>query len=89
MTHSAINGNNSKSFPKKTKQCDRQKGKADQVSQPSFQFSLDVIRSSRHKQSQCASSRESSLSAELSVRGHGESASFLRIFAIAHWAVFL
>ncbi len=58
---------------KKSKQCDRQKGKADHVSQPSFsQFSLDVS-TSPHKPSQCASSRESSLSAELSVRDRGES----------------
>ncbi len=36
VTHSAINGNNSKSTcQKKSKQCDRQKGKVDHVSQPS------------------------------------------------------
>ncbi len=60
------------------KSCDRQKGKADHVSQPSFsQFSLDVISTNPHKPSQCASSRESSHSAELSVRDRGESACFL------------
>ncbi len=37
VTHSAINGNNSKTtIQKKSKQCDHQKGKAGHVSRPSF-----------------------------------------------------
>ncbi len=70
--------------PKKSKLCYRQKGKADHVSQPYFsQFSLDVMSTSPHKPSQCASSWECSLSAELSVRDRGESARFLHFFSIA------
>ncbi len=91
MTHLAINGYNSKSTcpPKNLNSVTAKRAKLIMFHSLLFQFSLDVISTSPHKPSQCVSSWERSLCAELSVRDCGECARFLSFFAIAHWAVFL